>query len=141
MRLYKMQHRVDPRRIRKLNEKPAGKGPVVYWMSRDQRTSDNWALLHAQDLALHSNSALIVVFCLVPQFLGATLRQYRFMLKGLAEVEINLRRLNIEFVLLSGNPEEEIARFLPRSAGWGSDWRFFTASHQPALENRNGKSY
>ena len=106
-----MQHRVDPRRIRKLNEKPAGKGPVVYWMSRDQRASDNWALLYAQDLALHSNSALVVVFCLAPQFLGATLRHYRFMLKGLAEVETNLRRLNIDFVLLSGKPEEEIPRF------------------------------
>jgi hypothetical protein len=24
-----------------------GKGPVVYWMSRDQRIEDNWALYHA----------------------------------------------------------------------------------------------
>ena len=31
---------------------PTGDGPVVYWMSRDQRVKDNWALLHARALAV-----------------------------------------------------------------------------------------
>jgi hypothetical protein len=31
----------------------SGPGPVLLWMSRDQRVHDNWALLHAQDVALH----------------------------------------------------------------------------------------
>ena len=59
-------------------------------MSRDQRAKDNWALLFAQELALKQKTPLAVVFCLVPEFLGATTRQYRFMLKGLQEVEQNL---------------------------------------------------
>ena len=25
-----------------------GKGPVIYWMSRDQRVADNWALIYAK---------------------------------------------------------------------------------------------
>jgi len=69
-----------------LVRKGKAKGPVVYWMGRDQRASDNWALLHAKELAEKNDSSLAVVFCLVPRFLGATSRQYRFMLQGLKEV-------------------------------------------------------
>jgi deoxyribodipyrimidine photolyase len=47
---------------------------VVYWMSRDQRVRDNWALLEASRLARASGVALRVVFCLVPRFLDATIR-------------------------------------------------------------------
>ncbi len=43
-------------RIRALNQAPSGTGPVVYWMSRDQRVTDNWALLYAQELALARQS-------------------------------------------------------------------------------------
>ena len=42
--------KVNPKRIRILKPWKGGsekKGPVVYWMSRDQRMSDNWALLYA----------------------------------------------------------------------------------------------
>ena len=39
----------------KVGSVPAGK-PVVYWMSRDQRAQDNWALLYAQQQALASKS-------------------------------------------------------------------------------------
>ena len=106
-----MEYSVDKRRIRSLNDKPAREGPVVYWMSRDQRIADNWALLYAQEIALAHKQPLFVVFCLAPKFLGATLRHYRFMLKGLAELEAGLYDLNIGFYLLRGKPEEEIARF------------------------------
>ncbi len=66
---------VDKKRIRRLNENPLSRGPVVYWMSRDQRVNDNWALLYAQELAFSNKQPLAVVFNLVPDFLGATLRQ------------------------------------------------------------------
>ncbi|VEL34185.1 unnamed protein product [Protopolystoma xenopodis] len=60
---------------------------VLYWMSRDQRIQDNWALLYAQRLAIKFKTALHVCFCLVPTFACATWRQYHFMLAGLREVE------------------------------------------------------
>ena len=60
-----------------------GTGPVVYWMSRDQRLNDNWALLHAQNLAVANNAPLVIVFNLVPAFAGATARSYGFMLRAL----------------------------------------------------------
>jgi deoxyribodipyrimidine photo-lyase len=87
-------------------------GPVVYWMSRDQRVKDNWALLFAQELALDLKQPLAVVFCLTPQFLNATWRQYSFMLTGLRDVENDLLARNISFFMLRGSAEREIPRFL-----------------------------
>ena len=103
---------VNPKRAKKLVQAEEQKGPVVYWMSRDQRVNDNWALLFALELAQTNDSPMGVAFCLSPQFLGATSRQYHFMLRGLKEVEQNLKHLNIPFFLIHGNPEKEIPYFL-----------------------------
>jgi deoxyribodipyrimidine photolyase len=103
---------VNERRIRLLGDRPTREGPVLYWMSRDQRVSDNWALLFAQDLALERKKPLGVLFCLVPRFLHATTRQYHFMLEGLHEVEQDLAKANVAFFLLAGAPEKEIPRFV-----------------------------
>lgn len=32
-------------------------GPIVYWMSRDQRVHDNWALIYAQQKAQQQGTA------------------------------------------------------------------------------------
>jgi len=103
---------VNPKRAKKLVQTEEQKGPVVYWMSRDQRVNDNWALLFASELSQKNNSPMAVAFCLSPQFLGATSRQYNFMLQGLKEVEQSLKHLNIPFFLIHGNPEKEIPYFL-----------------------------
>jgi deoxyribodipyrimidine photo-lyase len=103
---------VNRARVRPLNEARPGAGPVVYWMSRDQRVRDNWALLYAQELALSLGRPLGVVFCLAPAFLGATLRQYGFMLKGLQEVAGELADLTLPFFLLTGEPARELPRFV-----------------------------
>jgi deoxyribodipyrimidine photo-lyase len=99
-------------RVRVLREALQGPGPVAYWMSRDQRVADNWALLHARDLARHQGAPLAVVFALAPGFLGATIRQYDFMLRGLRQVEESLTRFNIPFFVLPGSPEQEILSFV-----------------------------
>ncbi len=104
--------RVHPDRIHGLHPlvgSSKGRGPVLYWMSREQRAQDNWALLHAQDLALELKRPLITVFCLAPSFLGATLRQYDFMLRGLRETAAELESLRIPLVLLRGEPPHELA--------------------------------
>jgi deoxyribodipyrimidine photo-lyase len=109
---------VDPRRITPLNDIPVTNGPVVYWMSRDQRVADNWALIHAQHLAVERKVPLLVAFTLSDIFLGATLRQYGFMLRGLVQLAARLNELNIPFFLLRGNPPDEIKSFVQRhSAG------------------------
>jgi deoxyribodipyrimidine photo-lyase len=105
---------VNPKRIFILKDAKEARGPVVYWMSRDQRSRDNWALLFSQQLAIKNKASLLVVFCLAPSFLGAALRQYDFMFKGLQEVEISLDRKNIPFYLLKGDPPKEILKFVKK---------------------------
>lgn len=99
-------------RIRLLQNGKESNGPVIYWMSRDQRVHDNWAMIYAQKLAIEKKKPLAVVFNLVPDFLEATIRQYGFMLKGLQEVESELGRYNIPFFLLKGDPKKEIPKFI-----------------------------
>lgn len=106
---------VNEKRVRLLQGGTETNGPVIYWMSRDQRAHDNWALLFAQQLALEKKLPLAVVFNLVPKFLEVTIRQYGFMLKGLKELEEELERYNIPFFLLSGKPEEEIPKFIKKN--------------------------
>jgi len=99
-------------RVRILKDSKERMGPTVYWMSRDQRVQDNWALLFSQELALKQKAPLTVVFCAISQFHGATVRQYDFMLRGLQELEKSLAEKNIPFYLLTGLPEEEIPKFV-----------------------------
>lgn len=105
---------MDPRRVRSLNQEEPRKGTVVYWMSRDQRVQDNWALLFAQETARKDRAPLSVVFCLVPEFLNAAARQYGFLLKGLEEVEKGLSQRNIAFFLLAGEPVVRLPAFLKK---------------------------
>lgn len=107
-----MNNQVDHRRVQQLNAQEYQTGGVVYWMSRDQRVFDNWALLFAAQKAIELNQPLQVVFCLQPNFLGATLRQYDFMLRGLREVEAALVELGIEFSLLLGNPSDQLREYI-----------------------------
>lgn len=99
-------------RVRVLNAKEYSRGSVVYWMSRDQRVADNWALLYAQELAMRHNTTFSVVFCIRPRFAHATERLVDFMLGGLIEVEEELRKKNIPFHLIVGDPIEKISAFL-----------------------------
>lgn len=107
-----MFSKVDKNRIFTIKSGTIHSRPVVYWMSRDQRVNDNWALIYAQNMALTLNVPLFVVFCLVPNFLGATIRQYGFMLRGLQKVKEKLKSKNIPFFLLMGEPAEQIPEFL-----------------------------
>jgi len=103
---------MNPQRIRLLRSAFDHPGPICYWMSRDQRMNDNWALIHAQELALRNKAPLVVVFSLALSFLGAQKRQYSFMLKGLRELQSALAQKNISFFLLPGNPPKEIVKFV-----------------------------
>ncbi len=103
---------INRKRIRKIKDGERIRGPVVYWMSRDQRVHDNWALIYAIELAQDMDEKLIVVFTLVHEFLGATLRQYDFMLNGLIKTEKSLSHLNIPFVILLGDPVSTLPPFV-----------------------------
>lgn len=110
-----LQFKFNKKRVKMLNkheEVPSDAAGVVYWMARDQRAQDNWALLFTQKLALKNKLPIHVVFCLTDKFLGATLRHYKFMLDGLEEVAEDLKKLNISFHLLRGEHSIEIPKFV-----------------------------
>ncbi len=102
---------MDNRRVRIIIKKRIS-GPILYWMSRDHRIRDNWALIYAQELALNKNQPIIVVFCLQPEFLNAEARIFKFMLDGLEIIENDLRKLNVTFVVLTGNPSTVLMDFI-----------------------------
>lgn len=105
---------MHPKRIRTLKPGKSGGGSVVYWMSRDQRVEDNWALLFSRAIAQEANVPVTVVFCLAEEFLGAGRRHYEFMLKGLQELELALFRKRIPFFFLQGDPGQKIPEFVSR---------------------------
>ncbi|XP_076281446.1 deoxyribodipyrimidine photo-lyase isoform X2 [Lasioglossum baleicum] len=81
-------------------------------MFRDIRVQDNWALLFAQRTALKNKLPLHVCFCLMSNFLEASMRHYKFLLQGLQEVEEECKTLNINFHLLHGDPNDSIVKFV-----------------------------
>ncbi|KAK3567812.1 hypothetical protein QTP86_026742 [Hemibagrus guttatus] len=104
--MKRLRYLSDAQRVRQ------GCGAVLYWMARDQRVQDNWALVYAQQLALEEKLPLHVCFCLVPRYLDSTYRQYAFMLRGLQEVAKECTSLDIQFHLLSGEPMLTLPSFV-----------------------------
>ena len=110
---------VDASRIRSLRpaaDAAIANGPVIYWINRERRIADNWALLHAQQEAIARQVPLRVVFCLVPTFLDATIRQYGFMLRGIEQLAQDFAAHGIAFDLLYGAPPEVLPAYCERHA-------------------------
>jgi len=107
----------DERRARKLTDsktKTGANGPVVYWMNRDQRFADNWALLRAAEHAQRLNTSLCIVFALAESYCGfATARHRCFMLEGLKQVADTAAKNNVGFAYLAdGDPSATVPNFV-----------------------------
>ena len=103
-------------RARELNHHLYEQGIVVYWMNRDQRIDDNWALLEAQYWANEYHVPLVIVFTSKPT-LGESIDKAHhriddWMKQGLNLVQQHSERLNIPFVILQGSPEQILPKFL-----------------------------
>ena len=113
-----MLPKIDPARTKVLKRGVFAGESVLYWMSRDKRVYDNWALLAAQSVALSNEVPLIVCFQYLGNFPEANIRQYGFQLKGLLELKDKLENLNIEFIFIQGRASEVIPRIIDeRSIG------------------------
>ncbi len=95
-------------RVRTLQKSNFNGEAVLYWMVRDKRFNDNWALYAAQKAALKYKVPLHVCFQYNPKEASATLREYEFLFSGLKETEGNLISHNIQFHLLSGKASDEV---------------------------------
>ncbi|KNC87032.1 hypothetical protein SARC_00842 [Sphaeroforma arctica JP610] len=113
-----VEEKVNSARVRRLNGKQnigkiveveEGHKTVIYWMERDVRVNDNWALLYAEELAQKNKLTLSVVYVYPERYREeATVRQELFRLRGLQEVSKRLQGLNIPFHFLVGDVAKNI---------------------------------
>lgn len=96
------------RRARLLKQGRHGEGPVLYWMHRDHRVRDNWALNFASLLSRRAEAPLLVVHCLDPAYPMARAEHFRFLINGLEAVRDGLMARGIAFVQLLGDPAIQV---------------------------------
>lgn len=96
---------------------PAGSGFVLYWMQQAQRTRFNHAFAFAARKAEELKLPVVVGFVLMPDFPEAGFRHYKFMLEGIADVQRELFRLDIEFVLKTGDMVGRVIE-MAENAAW-----------------------
>jgi deoxyribodipyrimidine photo-lyase len=89
---------------------PKGKC-VVYWMQRAQRGVDNHAVNLAVHVANELGLPLVVYFAGISNFPHANLRHYAFLQQGLPDIEHDLAKRNISFVMRRA-PHESHERLL-----------------------------
>ncbi len=85
---------------------------VAYWMLRDKRAQDNWALLKAQEIALENRVPLLVCFQYNFKYEIVNSRSCSFLFEGLLDTEKRLKSLNIPLLLLNGPADISISSFL-----------------------------
>src|ERR1700712_5605656 len=97
---------VDEARISVMNDRPvkAEGRCVIYWMQKDQRSRDNWALLRAIELANERQVPLVVAFMVWEGLRNAYVRHFEFMLRGLSEVARDLAQQQVGFVMRHEEP-------------------------------------
>jgi len=97
---------IDKERIQTFNSNDgsSNKGPVLYWMSREQRIKDNWGLLFAQELAQKHHSGVVILFTLSSDTEAMNKRHLHFLLKGLEATIKEADLFHIPFLLLKKDP-------------------------------------
>lgn len=114
----------DETSFTKSSSKSKEDGSVIYWMQRDMRTVDNWALLLTQHYASVAGLPLRVVYCLPPppegtdeeedglppmvQDLPMTQRHGTFLVGGLEAVHKELKDQNVPLHMLQPNSHEAV---------------------------------
>ena len=91
---------------------PAPRGKcVVYWMQRAQRGIDNHAVNLGVAIANELSLPLVVYFAGISNFPHANLRHYVFLNQGLPNIEADLAKRNITFLMRKA-PNESLQKFL-----------------------------
>lgn len=104
-------------RIQALNNKPIRQGDyLLYWMQASHRTEYNHALEYAISLANSLKKPLLVFFGLTERYPEAQERHYFFMLEGLKEVELSLKKRGIKFLISRISPEKGVIHLGRRAA-------------------------
>jgi deoxyribodipyrimidine photo-lyase len=99
------------KRASALNDKGLSDGEhVIYVMSRDQRVHDNHALVRAREISKDASLPLVVAFNVLSKTGDRSKEHYQFMYSGLKEVQLELEKLNIGFVLFFEDNKESLLK-------------------------------
>jgi deoxyribodipyrimidine photo-lyase len=102
---------IQSTRVRLLKESESSGGKyVLYWMQASQRSRFNHALEYAIEQANKLGLPVVVCFGLMDNYPEANERHYAFMLQGLADVQRNLEKRGIHFIIQHGNPPDIAVR-------------------------------
>jgi len=122
---------IEPERIQRLNRNEAQIGDyVLYWMQAAQRVEYNHALEYAIQQANQREKSLVVFFGLTDAYPDANERHYYFMLQGLREVENDLKKRGIRFVVQHISPEVGIVRLAKHACMVITDEGYTTIQQQ-----------
>ncbi len=122
---------IDKQRIHFLNDYDFRKGNyVLYWMQTAQRVQYNHALVFAASLANKLNLPLLVFFGLSENYPGANLRHFNFMLEGLEETSLELKKKNIKMVVWLIDPVEGAINLADKAAAVVTDFGYLKKSEE-----------
>ncbi|MDP3485437.1 MAG: deoxyribodipyrimidine photo-lyase [Methanobacteriaceae archaeon] len=96
---------IHKERIEYLNSKTIQKGDyILYWIQASPRSHYNHALEYAIEKANELKKPLVTYFGISKDFPNANYRHYYFLIQGLKETALSLKKRNIHMVLLQENP-------------------------------------
>ena len=104
--------KINPGRVKTLRTGSFSGKAVLYWMQRDKRVYDNWALIASQYTAIKNRVPLYVCFQYTGDNRESNTRQYEFLFKGLEQTAQTLEQYNIRFLLLKGNAKDTIPKLI-----------------------------
>ena len=104
--------KINPGRVKTLRTGCFSGKAVLYWMQRDKRVYDNWALIASQYTAIKNRVPLYVCFQYTGDNRESNTRQYEFLFKGLEQTAQTLEQHNIRFLLLKGNAKDTIPKLI-----------------------------
>ena len=98
---------LDRERVFPLNRvAEEGPGDIYYWMTREQRLEDNWALNYACRWADLKKRSLKILFFLPPRREEFAVKSYEFMIGGLVRMREEARQKGFSlYILHSCDPE------------------------------------
>nr|CAI5856234.1 unnamed protein product [Callosobruchus analis] len=109
---------------------------ILYWMMRDCRVQDNWAMIFAQRLAMKQNLPLYVCYLYKDAHkICPTVRHLTFLIEGLKFVEKECKDLNIGFYVLNSSVED-LAAVIEKNNIGGVVCDFYPLKHPTELQKR-----
>ena len=111
------------------------KNTIVYWITREFRSSDNWSLVFSQKLANKHQKQLIVLINLLEESNIDYIKPFNFFIEGLFELKENLSKLNIPLHISYGKSSINIPNFLDKVNAGALVTDFFPLKYYQKLAN------